>query len=994
VICARARRQILRRPIRGPWFPTLLLSLPALLLAATVRAQQPQPQTYAGFDGQPVSEVDISARADVDLARVRAAIELKTGTPFSNAALMRSAHALQQTGLFDRVQVSIDPQQNGLRALFILEPTDYVGAVDFPGTGNDIPYTALLQAADIPDQSPFFDATETHGRDGVLAFLHKRGYFQAQVDPAIERDEQHHVVNVTFRCVLHKRAKIRNITFNGLSPEENARIKASLHGVIARLKRVSIKPGQAYSEPRMTKSIDFIRDHLRAQDALAPTVRLAAPVYDAQTNRVDVAFDVTPSPKVSVQVTGAHVSSKTLRKLVPIYQENAVDQDLVDEGQRNLNSYFQTKGYFYATTTSRMMKEADGVTVIYEVNRGSKYRETGVYFDGNRYLSDAKLKPKVYIKKGLPFMHGTYSDQLLKKSVDSITQFYKDNGFSSVSVQTKVDNFEPQINVTFLIREGQQDKVERLQLLGNATHSLSQLAAKRPLELKAGGPFSPKLMEAARTQLLATYLDMGYLNATVHSSATPDPQKPHAITVTYAVQEGPEANISDVVVLGEKHTKASFLNEVTGKQLKPGQPLSEGHFLQSESDLYDLGIFDSATVGPLRPIVDQTSEQVLVRVHESPLNSMDIGGGIEIIPRDGSLPANAVAVPGIPPISLGDKFTVSQKSYVGPRFSFDFARHDIRGRAETATIGTVLSRLDQKGFFTYADPHFHGSTWSSLFSLSGERTTENPIYTAELGDASFQVQKSLDAKHTRNVILRYSFQRTDLSNILIPGLVLPEDQHVRLSTFDAEYIRDSRDKPLDAHHGMYQTADFGVTAKALGASADFARFLGQTAFYKPVRPWLIWANNFRLGLAKPFSGSDVPLSERFFSGGADSLRGFPINGAGPQRPLPVCTNPSNPATCTLISIPVGGDMLFIVNSEARFPLPIYHGLGGVVFYDGGNVYSNINLRQFGEDFTHSVGVGIRYQTPVGPVRFDVGYRITSVPGVNATQYFVTLGQSF
>lgn len=87
-------------------------------------------------------------------------------------------------------------------------------------------------------------------------------------------------------------------------------------------------------------------------------------------------------------------------------------------------------------------------------------------------------------------------------------------------------------------------------------------------------------------------------------------------------------------------------------------------------------------------------------------------------------------------------------------------------------------------------------------------------------------------------------------------------------------------------------------------------------------------------------------------------------------------------------------MLFIFNSEARFPLPIRSGLGGVVFYDGGNVYSNINLRQFADDFTHSVGVGIRYQTPVGPVRFDVGYRLTSVPGVRTDQYFVTLGQSF
>jgi outer membrane protein insertion porin family len=373
---------------------------------------------------------------------------------------------------------------------------------------------------------------------------------------------------------------------------------------------------------------------------------------------------------------------------------------------------------------------------------------------------------------------------------------------------------------------------------------------------------------------------------------------------------------------------------------------------------------------------------------------VDIGGGLEIIPRDGSIPVNTVAVPGLPPISIGNKFKVSQKSYVGPRFTFDFVRHDLRGRAETATFGTVVSRLDQRVFFTYADPHLHSSSWSSLLSISGERTTENPVYTAELAEASFQVDKPLNAKRTEHVIARYTFQRTNLYDILIPGLVLPEDQHVRLSTFDGEYVRDTRDKPLDAHHGVYQTADFGVTSSALGANADFVRFLGQSAFYIPVKPWLVWANNFRLGLAVPFSSSFVPLSERFFTGGPDSLRGFPINGAGPQRPLPVCSDPSDPATCTLISIPVGGDMLFIVNTEARFPLPFKQGLGGAIFYDGGNVYSNLRLSELTGNFTHSVGAGLRYNTPVGPVRFDLGYRITSVPGVKNTQYFITLGQSF
>ncbi len=974
-------------------FAAILLLLVFALDCAPLWAQQTQPNVTSGFDGQPVSRVDIAARPDVNLDELRRLIKQEAGKPFSTEAMHESVAALQDTKLFTQVQVSLEPEQDGLRVLFILQPADYIGMIDFQGTGTRFPYTELLQAVNIPEQSPYVPDLAAQGQKGLLDYLHARGFFAAEVESEAHRDGNHRIVNLIFRCQLKRQAKIRTITFNGLTPQQSADVQAALRGLWPKLRRVSLKPGLNYSEPRIKKSIQYVRKHLRKQDQLAPAIRLNPPQYDAASNSVDVTFAVTPGPKVSVRVAGAKVSRRNLQKLIPIYEEDAVDQDLVDEGESNLKAYFQKKGYFDATADSRIDKQADLVSVVYEVSLGAKHEVKGVYFEGNQNISDRELKSHVYVKKAFLFSHGTYSDQLVKKSADALTQLYKDQGFQGVSVEPKVEDFKPEVDVTFVIKEGVQDRVASMQITGNKTQSEAALSRKHALRLRPGQIFSPKLLEADRNRLLAAYLDLGYLNANVRSAASPAPDDPHKVNVTYTIEEGPGANISEVVLLGTNHTKPKFVRKLTS-EIKPGRPLSEGKFLQSESDLYGLGIFDWASIKPLRPIVDQTQEEVLIKVHEAPFNSMDIGGGIEIIPRDGNLPVNTVAVPGIPPVSLGNKFTVSQKSYVGPRFLFDFSRHNLRGRAETATIGTVLSRLDQRVFFTYADPHFNESSWSALLSVSGERTTENPIYTADLGRASFQVEKALNAKHTKRFVARYSFERTDLYNLLIPGLVLPQDQHVRLSTFDGQYIRDTRDKPLDAHKGVYQTIDFSVTSKALGSSANFVRFLGQTSFYVPVRPWLVWATNFRLGLAEPFGNSDVPLSERFFTGGADSLRGFPINGAGPQRPVAVCTDPTNPATCVLISVPVGGNMLFIVNSEARFPIPLKQGLGGAIFYDGGNVYANINFHQFTSDFTHSVGIGLRYQTPVGPVRFDIGYRITNVPGVNSAQYFVTLGQSF
>jgi outer membrane protein insertion porin family len=149
-----------------------------------------------------------------------------------------------------------------------------------------------------------------------------------------------------------------------------------------------------------------------------------------------------------------------------------------------------------------------------------------------------------------------------------------------------------------------------------------------------------------------------------------------------------------------------------------------------------------------------------------------------------------------------------------------------------------------------------------------------------------------------------------------------------------------------------------------------------------------------LGLAKAFSESFVPTSQLFFAGGQTTLRGFSIDQAGPQRIVPFCNVLTGDTGCVPVTVPVGGRQLFIFNSELRFPLKIVRSLGGVLFYDGGNVYSAINFNNFVDNYSNTIGLGLRYATPIGPIRIDVGRNLNPVKGLDATQYFITLGQMF
>jgi len=979
----------------------LFLSLYALLSPVCGWAQTEGPiptQDPRVYEGQTVTAIDLVANPHRDTEPLRSVITQKIGQPYSHDKIAESVLALEKAGKFPKVTAQVIPDPSGLRVSFILEPAYRLGIVDFSVFSRRFAYTRLQQVANLSDEEPYNPARLPTAETALLDFLHYNGYFQAELHATPAIDDPNQLVNVTFAGRLGKQARIGNVNIEGPPSQDSARLLHTVRTIRARLTGALLKSGKSYTPDRITAATKLLKRSLAKEQRLASKVHENQPIYHPETNRADVSFTIEEGPVVTVRTTGAKISriplmsARKLKTLVPIFSEGTIDRDLVQEGQQNLVDYFQKKGFFDVNVKVNFQRVSDRISLVYDIESGKKHKVRSISFRGNQQVSDQALLSQVLIKKAHLLSHGSISQKQLKQSVDKLRALYQDIGYEDVKVTPKVVDKEPYLDVVFEIQEGQQTWVEAVQVTGNQTVPLDRLTGGKALPLRANYPFSQRRMVEGRNQIAAAYQTRGYLNSEVKTTVARQPSEPHRVDVTYAITEGQMVRVSDVLYLGQKRTRLSLLHKTA--QIEPETVMSRSSLLAAETRLYDLNVFDWSAVGPKKPITDQSEEGVLVRVHEAKRNEITYGFGFEVSHRGGNTPGGTVAVPGLPTVGLGsNKVAPSQSTFASPRGLVEFSRRNMRGLAETFSTSLLLSRLDQRALTTYTQPHFIGSQWGSATSFSIERTTQNPLFAAGLGDASFQVERLISRKKNTRLQLRYDFNKTSLSHLLVPELVLPRDRNIHLSTFSGTLIRDTRDKPLDAHQGILATLDLALTPGPLGSSASFAKAFGQYAFYKPIHS-MIFANSIRIGLAKAFAGSFVPTSQLYFSGGGTSLRGFPIDQAGPQRLVPFCGVLQGQPGCVNVTVPVGGRQLFILNSELRFPLKIMKALGGVVFYDGGNVYSAINLASFVNNYTNTIGVGLRYATPIGPVRIDIGRNLNPVPGIGATQYFITLGQAF
>jgi outer membrane protein assembly factor BamA len=728
-------------------------------------------------------------------------------------------------------------------------------------------------------------------------------------------------------------------------------------------------------------------------------------------------------------VTGAKFSGGELKKLVPVYQEGAVDTDLLEEGKRNIRERLERNGDFdagveYVTSTQEVTlsgkRKGSEELITYRVERGDRHTLLGIEFTGNHYFNTELLRSRLNIyPKGFQ-TRGRFSRRLMESDRDSIKNLYLANGFLEATVEAQaLDNYkgkEGDLVIRFVIQEGKQTRVESLKMQG--VHAFKEEVLLGVVASTPGQPYSEFNVTTDRDNILALYFNDGFPEAKFTATAERVKEEPGSknsagngedaqataaqnaakkeskgkdeaafqdglVNLVYQIEEGPQTRVRKISLTGYNHTRPGVIRREILVQEQA--PLREGEVVDSQRRLYNLGVFNRVTIQPQNPNGTDTNKDVVVLVEEAKRYTLAYGGGFEVQRLASSTnPAGSQVQAAI-------------------RGILEVSKLNLTGRGDSLSLKLRGSTIEDRALLGYNHPNTFSDPHLGLqVSAYTEKTQDINTFTETRYEGSLQLNDQVTPR--TSLLYHYSFRKVVVSNLNITPEEIPLfNAPTLVSQFGFGWTRDGRDKPADATKGTFNSADFSVADTKIGSSASFLRFYYQNSTYHPIKRRFSFARSIRIGILRPYRDTIsltfpapttqplptlIPLPERFFAGGGTSLRGFALNQAGPRD--------------SVTGFPVGGQALLILNQEFRFPMRLpYIGsaLSGALFYDGGNVYSRIDrvtLRAYPPKpifnpanpkqcqfnctnelnyFAHTVGLGFRYGTPVGPIRIDLGYQI-------------------
>jgi outer membrane protein insertion porin family len=989
----------------------------AALLAGGVPANlcgqqsaSPKPATLpSGQEALPVASFRVITPEGQVLRVAGNPISLEIDKPLDGDQVAASLKALYRTGNYSDIRAVSEPVEGGIRVDFVVKENLYFNQLVLLGLKAPPTEASAAASMQISLGDVFRKEVLDEGLERLRTRLQEEGFYHARLDAELRPHPAEHEMDIVVRVQTGIRARVGTVHVTNNTEYLDAEI----------LSRLKMKPGTPITTTRIQNGTSRVRKFLVKKGHLSGRAAMRRGSYDSTKNTVDFTLDVSEGARVKIEVAGAKLSNGDLKRLVPIYQEGAVDSDLLEEGKRNIRERLEREGYFdssveYTTATREVQAKnwnGEEQLITYTIERGDRHKLIGIEITGNHYFDRELLFSRLQIYKAAFGSRGKFSRRLLEADRQSMESLYRSNGFASATVAAQVlDNYqqkEGDLVIRFVISEGVQTRVAELYIQGNQAFGQEEILGV--IASSPGQPYSDANVGSDRANILALYFNEGFPEATFASTVepmTPPPAESPATTLqapskesraekkvapvpqdsvrlTYAIHEGPQIHVRRVLFTGQDHTRLHVIEREI--QVKPSEPLREGQVVDSQRRLYNLGIFNRVTISPQNPAGSDPDKDIIVLVEEAKRYTIAYGGGFEVQrlasttnPTGGEIQA-------------------------APRGILEITKLNLTGHADSLSLKLRGSTLQGRALLGYSVPSPFGDPHLSFQATAFvEKTQDINTFSETHYEGSIQLTDQIS--HATTILGRYSFRKILVSNLNIPPEEIPLFQQPTLvSQFSTSWVHDTRDNPADATKGWLNSADFGVADTYLGSSASFLRFLYQNSSYHPIKRRFSFARSFRIGILTPYRDTVslafpapteqplprlIPLPERFFAGGGTSLRGFALNQAGPRD--------------SVTGFPVGGQALLVFNQEFRFPMRLpYVGskVGGTLFYDGGNVYSKLsrvtlrwtspkpifdpnnpktclfNCTNELNYFSHTIGFGLRYATPVGPIRVDLGYQM-------------------
>ena len=959
-----------------------LHSLIWLLFFAAAFTLPARASDVGDFLGRRVTRVEvvIEGAPGSSVTEMRSLLDVAPDQDYSPVRIHDSLLRLYRSGLISGARVEgINDGANGVILRFIVRPQARIENVIFEGT-------PLFPAGELRARLNQLDPGErlsvgalTRGLGDLTAYYSARGYYQSKISYDVRLDA------TSTRAVV-----VYNIT-----PGEQAKVstyKLTVKGAEIDLSKVkpTITQGQPFNQALVQEAMDSIKDAYLKQDYLAVRVN-SNTSPDAQSNTVAVAIDVESGPRVQIDVVGLEIDAKQKNKVLPFYTQGGIDDFSLEDGRRSLLDYAQRKGYFFAEVTRPDTPDlsAPSIKLTYTVVPGGRYKLSDIEIQGVDAIPSQTLQDQMKSKEAspIPFVpgRGFTSDDMLRQDANLISKRLRSLGYrkAQIDVRRGVSLRGEKLIITFAVEQGPRTYVEDIGMRGNELMTTAELSQR--ISIKPGDPLVESVVTNDADQLQSAYNQPGFASAEVVFDAVElsriDGQD--RVRLIFNVFEGNRARIRGITTRGTAVTNDERLAR-DFYMFKTGDWLRADALQETERELYETNAFNSVTISS--DVVGQTlngieERDVTVNVLEAKRRDVVYGLGYQ------TNTSNAKTVPGLG--FLGGLRGLTQLTY-----------SNLFGRLYTGSTQIRVAQNELFGQISFQNPRPFGAKLPALISFFARRLGEKDFRTDRY-TANFQIEKRFAVDFI--AYFSYYFERISIFD-LPPDFSVEEIQRnaqpIRLGRIGPSFIRDKRDNKFDPTAGNQTFGSFFVAASALGGNEQFVKLYIEHSRYYAIKRFrnTVFSFSARLGLASPFGGREsLPISERFFGGGARDLRGFGFEEAGPQitvrkRDIDGNVETDENGNPILVLSPLGGNGLLVINNELTFPL--WGPLGGAVFSDTGNVFARVRDITPG-NITETVGFGLRLKTPVGPVKFDIGFLVINKPdGVSRSHKHFTIGQTF